>query len=82
MDWLIEERTLEQLENLAFPGLLAVVVIVVGLGQVDGVELQSQIFVGGLRARSGGSRQQPGGSDDTEPLRWVGDLRSALGHLE
>ena len=86
MDWLLKSGLSKKLENLALFGFPAVIVfvffVVLGLGHVDGVELQFEVFVGGLPARSGERPQQPGGFDDAEPLGWVGDRRSAPGHLE
>ena len=74
----VKQRGLKQFEDLALPGLLVVAVVVVRLGYVGGVEFKTQLFVGDRPAGSGRSREQPGGSDDSEPIRWVGDLRHGL----
>ena len=85
IDWLLKSGLSNSLRILLSPGFppsSSVVVVASDSGMSMGSNLQLEVLVGGLRAGPGGCAQQPGGFDDTEPLRRVGDLGSALGHLE
>src|SRR5262249_9938188 len=78
----VEKRVLEQLEDLAFLALL-LIPIVVRLGNVSQLELQTAIVVAGPGARPDRPcTEQQGRSDDAEPLRWIRDRTPAPGHLE
>ena len=62
----VKQRTRKQFEDLALPRPLPVAVVV-SLGQVDRIELQTQLFVGGLRARSGREGASSRGGPDSLP---------------